>query len=192
MFRKIKNIVHYWLKYLFKPGMIYGIKHGGVYLKNTRISNTTIIENADKLSLSDNVFIGHHNFIEASNEIAIGEGCQITNFISIISHSSHNSIRLYGKVYRDYKEHEGYIKGRISIGPYTFVGPHSLIMPNTSIGKGCLIQAYSYVKGNFPDFSILGGNPAKVIGDTRESDKECLKNHPELETYYKEWQKEKK
>ena len=53
------------------------------------------IEYKKNLKLGNNVFIGHYNFIEASNGITIEEGCQITNFISITTHSSHISIRLY-------------------------------------------------------------------------------------------------
>ena len=146
--------------------MIYGITHKGKLLAKTRISNTTIIEHKNSLDLGDNVFIGHFNFIEASNGITIKEGCQITNYVSIISHSSHVSIRLYGAKYREHSDHEGYVKGSVSLGTYTFVGPHTLIMPGSAIGKGCLIQAFSYVKGTFPDFSIIGGNPATIIGDT--------------------------
>jgi acetyltransferase-like isoleucine patch superfamily enzyme len=81
----------------------------------------------------------------------------------------------------------GYVKGPVHVGKYTFVGPHSTLMPGTTIGKGCLVQAYSYVKGNFPDFSILGGNPAKIIGDTRQLDQKYLEEHPELKPTYEAW-----
>jgi acetyltransferase-like isoleucine patch superfamily enzyme len=63
-------------------------------------------------------------------------------------------------------------------------------MPNTKIGKGSLVAAYSYVKGEFPDFSIISGNPAKVIGDTRDMDERQLKQHPELRSYYDDWTKD--
>ena len=191
MLNKIINKLNYWMLFLTKPGMIYGIKHKGRFLKNTRISNTTVIENKNNLTLSDNVFIGHYNFIEASHDIEIGVGCQITNFISIISHSSHNSIRIYGSKYRDHKDHIGYLKGPVKIGSYTFIGPHSLIMPNSKIGKGSLVQAYSLVKGDFPEYSIIGGNPAKVIGNTKEVDEKFLEENAELKSYYKEWAEKK-
>jgi len=191
MFKNIKHMINYKLRRLLKPGMIYGIKHKGTFLKDSRISNTTVIEHPENLTLCDNVFIGHYNFIEASNNIEIGEGCQITNFISILSHSSHISIRLYGAQYRAHKEHKGYIKGPVNIGAYTFIGPHSLIMPGSNLGKGCLVQAYSHVKGDFPDFSIIGGNPAQKIGDTREMDERFLEENPELKSNYTKWAREK-
>jgi acetyltransferase-like isoleucine patch superfamily enzyme len=164
---------------------------GGVYMPTTRISNTSSIVNPHDLKLADNIFIGHYNFIEASNQISIGEGCQITNYVSILSHSSHISIRLYGKQYTKHTEHIGYVRGSISIGAYSFIGPHSTIMPGTSIGKGSIVSAYSLVKGEFPDFAIIGGNPAAVIGDTRDLDKQYLENNPSLCEFYNEWVNDK-
>lgn len=159
----------------------------GRRLPLTRVSNTTYIGNREKLLIDDNVFIGHFNFIDASNGLTIKTGCQITNYVSILTHSSHISIRLYGKEYPHHNNLKGYIKGSVYIGEYSFIGPHTVIMPHTKIGKGSLISAYSYVKGEFPDFSIISGNPAKVIGDTREMDKPFLASHPELQAFYNEW-----
>ena len=169
------------------PEMIYGYTCVGIFLKDTRIGSTTTINQETNLYIEDNVFVGHYNFIEASNGIKIEEGCQITNFISIISHSSHNSIRYYGDKYREHKEPVGYVKGEVIIGKYTFVGPHSTILPNTKIGKGCLISSYSLLKGEYPDFSIIAGNPAKVIGNTKDKDLKVLEEYPDLMQYYKKW-----
>jgi acetyltransferase-like isoleucine patch superfamily enzyme len=169
--------------------MLFGIKHKGKYLAKTRISTSTFIDHPANLDIGDNVHIGHHNFIEASNGITIEEGCQITNFISITTHSSHIAIRLYGDHYTNVSHHDGYLRGKVHIGKYTFIGPYTLIMPETRIGKGCLVHAYSNVKGDVPDFSVIAGNPAKVIGDTREIDKPYLEKHPELKTWYDQWVK---
>lgn len=170
------------------PVMVAGYRDSrGKYLSEVRISNMTFIDHPENLLLEDNIFIGHFNFIEASNIVSIGEGCQITNYVSITSHSSHNSIRLYGKQYTKESKHIGYVKGPVNIGKYTFIGPHSLILPNTRIGKGSIISSYSKVQGEFPDFSIIKGDPAKIIGDTREIDKKYLEMHPELKKFYDGW-----
>lgn len=171
----------------YRPLMITIKKHNGKKLKNVRISNTTFINYAQNLNLGNHIFIGHFNFIEASNGLTIEEGCQITNYVSITTHSSHVSIRLYGEEYSNFKDLKGYIKGPIYIGKYCYIGPHSVIMPNTKIGKGCIIAAYTYVKGEFPDFSIIAGNPAKIIGDTRKLDEPFLQEYPQLRNFYNKW-----
>ena len=171
----------------FRPAMNQRIyDNQGKRIEHTRISNTTFIDHPQNLVLGKNVFIGHYNFIEASNGITIEEGCQLTTFINMTSHSSHMAIRIYGKNYHQ-PNHEVYERGAIQIGKYTFIGPHSTIMPKTKIGKGSLITAYSYLKGDYPDFAIISGNPAKVIGDTRNLDERQLRQHPELRAFYDEW-----
>jgi acetyltransferase-like isoleucine patch superfamily enzyme len=185
IFWKVCNLLN---KYIASPRMIMGyLRPDGKYQDLTRISNTTSIVNKQNLQLENNIYIGHYNFIEASNKVTIGEGCQISNYVSILTHSSHISIRLYGRYYIVQKSHSGYIAGSVIIGKYTFIGPHTTIMPNTNIVKGSIISAYSMVKGTFPDFAIIAGNPAKQIGDTRDMDKEYLENNNELQQYYNEW-----
>jgi acetyltransferase-like isoleucine patch superfamily enzyme len=161
-------------------------ENNGKRIAHTRISNTSFIDHPENLVLGENVFIGHFNFLEASNGITIEEGCQLTTYINMTSHSSHMAIRLYGKNYHQ-PNHEVYERGSIYIGKYTFIGPHTTIMPKTKVGKGSLIAAYSYLKGEYPDFAIISGNPAKVIGDTRNLDERQLRQHPELRAFYDEW-----
>lgn len=50
---------------------------------------------------------------------------------------------------------------KVTIGEDTWIGNGSLIMAN--IGKKCIIGAGSVVTKDIPDFSIVGGNPAKII-----------------------------
>lgn len=193
MLKKIyRNILfnRAWKRYKAqRPQMIYGIKHRGIKLPNTRISSSSVINAEDNLVLDDDVFIGHFNFIEASNGIEIRKGTQITNYISILSHSSHVSIRLYREDYRKKSNLLGYKKGKVVINEYSFIGPHTTIMPDTIIGKGSLVQSHSLVKGTFPDFSIIAGNPAKKIGDTRDLDDKYLQSNDILKKTYSEWAK---
>jgi acetyltransferase-like isoleucine patch superfamily enzyme len=188
MLNRIGKKIKFEIARMVRPHMIGGYKRfDGRYLRETRISNTTFIDSPENLDIGDHVFIGHFNFIEASHGITIREGCQVTNYISIITHSSHISIRLYGKEYGNHKDHLGYVKGPVYIGEYTFIGPHSLIMPNSRIGKGSIVAAFSLVEGDYPDFAILKGNPAKVTGDTRDIDREYLDQHPDLREYHQQW-----
>lgn len=188
--KTIRNIVNYFRnkrKARYVPQMMNNfIGREGKILYKTSVSNSTFIDKIANFDLAEKVYIGHFNFIEASNGLTIEEGCQITNFITITTHSSHQSIRLYGRQYSG-AEMIGYVKGKVRIGKYSFIGPHSTIMPNTSIGKGSLVAAYSYVQGEFPDFAIIAGNPAVVVGDTRKKDEEMLQKYPELKNHYLDW-----
>lgn len=182
-------------QYIAKPRMVLGYKspYNKLYLPQTRISNTVYLGNPEKLHIADNVYIGHYSILECSNGISIASGCQICSNVLLTTHSSHLSLRVYGQHYiANNSGHHGYLRGSITIGAFSFIGPYSTIMPGSKIGKGSIVSAYSYVKGEFPDFAILAGNPAQVIGDTRELDKELLEKYPELQGYYDEWTNNKR
>ena len=52
----------------------------------------------------------------------------------------------------------------VSIGKNCFISPQVMIAPGSKIGDCCFVTAQSYVEGSFPDFSIISGNPSKVVG----------------------------
>jgi acetyltransferase-like isoleucine patch superfamily enzyme len=153
------------------------------------LSNYVDVTHWDRLSIGQNVFIWHFTILDSFNGIAIGDDCQIGTRVGIFTHSSHNSIRYYNKDYHNIScyEHMGRIKGAVEIGESTFIGANAIIMPNTKIGKGCIVAGFSYVQGVFDDFSIIAGNPAKKIGDVRKMDLKFLKSNPELEKQYFEY-----
>jgi len=185
LFGKIK----YELAKLVKPEMISVSKHNNIALTGTRISNFTHISSPENLQLGNHVFIGHFNYIDCYRKTVIEDGCQLTNYISLLNHSSHLSMRLYGETYTYAKDPKGTVVGEVRLGKFCYIGPHSVIMPGTEIGKGCIVAAYSYVSGKFPDFSIIRGNPAKVAGDSRSLDLHLLDENPELRAHYEKWTK---
>ena len=67
-----------------------------------------------------------------------------------------------------------YYTGEIYVGDNSVIGARSIILYNVSIGKNALVAAGSVVTKNVPDYAIVVGNPAKVIGDTRKLYKKRL------------------
>jgi acetyltransferase-like isoleucine patch superfamily enzyme len=53
--------------------------------------------------------------------------------------------------------------GRIKIGNNVFIGNNCTILPNTSVGDNCIIGAGSILRGQFPENSVIIGNPATVV-----------------------------
>lgn len=58
--------------------------------------------------------------------------------------------------------------GEIVIGDNVVIGGNSIILYDVHIGNNALIAAGSLVVKDVEPFAIVGGNPAKKIGDTRE------------------------
>ena len=188
----MRPLLNRWRRWLWRQlfyRMVFGEQgRAGQALPHTRIAPSTCIEGEQGLDLADHVFIGQFNFIDATAGLRIGEGVQITNFVSIVTHSSHRSIRLLGRAYASHQgEVPGYVRAPIEIGAYSFIGPHSVVEAGSRIGKGVVVCSHSRVRGEVPDFAIVAGSPARTIGDVRAKDAQLLAQHPELAPHYADW-----
>jgi acetyltransferase-like isoleucine patch superfamily enzyme len=177
-------------RWLYQP--LFGERSQGAQRPRTRISPATVIEHEQHLALGDDVYIGPFNFIEASAGISIEDGVQVTTHVVIVTHTSHRSQRLLGPAYTTWpvppgEDRPGWISGPVRIGAYSFIGPHSLIEANTDIGRGTLVCAGSFVRGRYPDFAILEGRPARIVGDSRRADEKLLAQYPDLRVLYDSW-----
>lgn len=54
--------------------------------------------------------------------------------------------------------------GGIEIGDYCFIGVGATILHSVKIGKGAVVCAGAVVTKDVPDYSVVAGVPAKVIG----------------------------
>ena len=49
------------------------------------------------------------------------------------------------------------------IGENCFIGYGVAIQAGTKLGKQCIVGANAVVRGDFPDYSVIAGVPAKII-----------------------------
>ncbi len=160
------------------PRMVYGLCGAdGVRRLHSRISTHARLESPERLVLGDHVFIGHFNFIDASGGLTLEDGVQVTNHVSVLTHSSHMSLRLERERYWGHAAPAGLQREATYIGAWSFIGPHSVVAPGARIGRGVLVKAYSFVTGPVPDFAVVEGQPARVVGDTRELDRAWMERH---------------
>lgn len=174
------------------PRMIWGhINSEGEWQEKTRISDTVFFNHSERVIIGNNVFIGHFSILDGTGKLVIEEGVQIAGWNGIYTHSSHISIRLYGKHYQEIPEDskKGYVVDSVKISRYAFIGAGSIILPGVSIGRGALVAAGSIVKNDVDDFQIVSGNPAISIGSTKNMDAKYLGDH-KLKSWYEEWQRD--
>ncbi|NVN94890.1 MAG: acyltransferase [Bacteroidetes bacterium] len=176
------------IAFIHKPFMVYGFYNPVKkrFYKNTRISSSAKLVDKQNIDIGDNVWIGHYCLLDGIGGISIGEGVNIASHSCIYTHSSQNSIRLLGKKFIEIPSREriGYYIKKVEIGEYAFIGTSCVLLPGTKIGKGSIVGAGSILKGEFPDYSIIVGNPAKIVGDTRKIDKKYLSDPQVIANYY--------
>jgi len=93
-------------------------------------------------------------------EVTIGNDVAITAYCAIVdTHHPHDPPDTLPAIGQRLSS----IKSRVVIGDGTFIGMHSVILPDVVIGKGCVIGAGSVVKTDVPDYSVAVGSPARVV-----------------------------
>jgi acetyltransferase-like isoleucine patch superfamily enzyme len=53
--------------------------------------------------------------------------------------------------------------GDVEVGDYCFLGMGCRIMPGTKLGKQCVVGANAVVMGEYPDYCVLVGSPARIV-----------------------------
>jgi acetyltransferase-like isoleucine patch superfamily enzyme len=136
---------------------IYPMSRMEVHGKNSEI----IIEN--------NVGIGQNFHIISGGKLEIGSGTTIAPNVFISNMD--NDYREIGKPILEQRE----IVNETKIGKNCFIGYGAVIQSGTVLGEQCIVGAGSIVKGKFPPFSVIVGNPAKIIKRYDEIKKSWLR-----------------
>lgn len=87
--------------------------------------------------------------------ITIGNHVQVTEGVWFHTHGGGNSIRAEVPDYDSF--------GKIIIKDWAYIGSGSHILPGVTIGEGALVAAGSIVTKSVPPYTVVGGNPARVI-----------------------------
>lgn len=111
------------------------------------------------LKIGEDTILGDHIFLDGRAPLTIGSHVDIASQVLI-----YNS---------EYDLESETFKARVEpveIGDYVFVGPRVIILPGVKIGKGAVVAAGAVVTKDVDDFAIVGGVPAKVIGERKNKD----------------------
>ncbi len=164
LFKKIDRLVGYTvigLAHKFKPGLATGL----------------IIRFYTRWGIR---FIGTPNYISAKVDfdggnfslIEIHEGATISSYVRVLTHDY--ALWTVGRELVEGVERPRGATKPVVIGPNSFIGTGSIVMPGAKIGRNCLIGAGTVVRGEIPDFSVVVGSPGRIIADTRDYVKKSL------------------
>lgn len=147
------------------------------FIKNT-VTNPNIIigdftyydDPEDSENFERNVLY-HFPFI--GDKLVIGKFCAIAKGVQFIMNGANHKLSGFS-TFPFYIFGNGWektmpqpedlpFKGDTIIGNDVWIGYKALIMPGVKIGNGAIISSQSVVTTDVPAYTIVGGNPAKVI-----------------------------
>lgn len=148
------------MSYLGKPifvknpkGILIGSKvriYPGLRIETYGVNGKIIIE--------ENVSIGQNFHITSSGSpLIIGKNSTILGnvFITNIDHE-------YQQIDKPIFE-QNFIQKKTVIGENAFIGYGAAIQAGTVLGKQCIVGTNSVVRGEFPDYCVIVGSPAKIV-----------------------------
>lgn len=112
----------------------------------------------------------HFDFV--SDKLIIGKFCQIASGVTFIMNGANHlqdsvstfPFAIFGEDWKGAMEGKSYpTKGDTEIGNDVWIGFDATIMPGVKIGDGAIIGSKSVVTKDVEPYSIVGGNPARLI-----------------------------
>lgn len=107
----------------------------------------------NNIKIGQGCILGDHIFLDGRAKLTIGNHVDIASQVMIYN-SEHDLSDPTMKA----------VSQPVKIGDYVFIGPRAIILPNVKIGNGAVVAAGAVVTKDVPDQAIVGGVPAKIIG----------------------------
>lgn len=110
------------------------------------------------LEIQDNAYLGDHLTILCADKVIIEKNVLMASYITITSEN-------HGM---DPESDLSYGKQQLNTAPVricegVWIGEKAIILPGVTVGKKAIIAAGAVVTKDVPAFSIVAGNPARVI-----------------------------
>jgi acetyltransferase-like isoleucine patch superfamily enzyme len=112
------------------------------------------------LWIGDHSGIGHGCTFVVGKSISIGRNCWISGEDLLIDSSGHSADFLARRAGQPPPADE---VREIVIGDDVWIGVRCIIFPGVRIGSGSVVSAGSVVRTHVPPYSVVAGNPARVV-----------------------------
>lgn len=128
----------------------FGIKIG----KQSSIHFGCRFYNPSGVEIGDNCVIGHCCLLDGREGLNIGSNVNIAGETLIFTQEHDPQCSQFGAV-----------GGPVVIKDYVFTGSRTIILPGVTVGKGAGIAAGAVVTKDVEEYAIVGGVPARKIGE---------------------------
>lgn len=149
---------------IIKPMLISNHKHisvgnnviirDGIRLEVVDPQSDIVIKIGNNVNIEQYVHIVARCYISIGNNVSITGGCSIVDVVH-----PYNDVSAANKIGDRIQD----VCMPVIIGDGSFIGFGTHINPGVTIGRNCIVGARSVVTKNVDDYSVVAGNPAKII-----------------------------
>jgi maltose O-acetyltransferase len=132
---------------------------GATFGENLEVFTSFLLQDVANVRIGKDVLIGKNCRFYGASGIIIGSDVLIANDVSIIS-VDHT---FASKKIPMNKQGLTVIKKPITIGDDVLIGDKAIILKGVTIGKGAIVGAGSVVTRDVKAYTIVAGNPAKLL-----------------------------
>lgn len=132
----------------------YAIMHGAGTFTASKITKEPL------LKIGNNVHLGYQMGISVGTKIIIEDNVLIANRVSLVGYDQH-PIDPVRRINGEPPDISGC--GDIIIKKNAWIGMNCIILKGVTIGEAAIVAAGSIVTKDVPPFSIVAGNPAKIV-----------------------------
>ncbi len=138
---------HYFRRFFYR---LAGVKIG----KGSTIHTGARFYNPGNIVIGEDSIVGEDAVLDGRDKLTIGDHVAIASEVMI--YNCEHDVRS-----SDFHA----ASGQVTIEDYVFIGPRAIILPGVTIKKGAVVGAGAVVTKDVAEYSIVGGVPAKQIGE---------------------------
>lgn len=163
MAKIIKTLFHRYISCIYVIHAFVFRLCGVTIGNNVKLSSGCSFENPSGLSIGNETYVGSQVFFGAHNGISIGKQVMIGSGTSFLS-ADHNFDECNTPIVNQGMKHED---KEIVVEDNVWIGTKCIILKKVRLGKGSVIGAGSVVTKDVSPYTIVAGNPAKIIINRR-------------------------
>lgn len=166
--------MEHWKKYIYYPIVLFGnvvinkipsrhIRKWFYQLLGARIEKKSFFFRRVEVLFPKGILIGKYctvgwfSLIDARGGVKIGNSVSIASYVKLITGSYDVQSYDFEAVFKP-----------IEIGDYAWICTGATILQGVKIGKGAVVASGAVCIKDVPEYAIVGGVPAKVIGERRK------------------------
>ena len=128
-----------------------------------------------KITIGKHFYEGGYTYIHAADSICIGDCVIASNHVRIMDNNSHptDPKKRWNMSVAGREQEDGSVSplwdstlsecAPVVIGDNVWIGEFAVVLKGVTVGRGSIIGSHSVVTQDVPPYSIVVGNPARVV-----------------------------